>query len=170
MRSLHNTRRQAFTDRAQTLKSAILGIGIICGALASLTTKSSGALLTDVFYLHCSLRGPQGAFSYYTLHIEAPKYLGSPRIQWVGTNPHEDLRVVVFDETTIIADVDTRFSNFPDKAEAMSFRINRITGAVEVNYLRNPTNADADPPPSGFRFVMTEFSETGKCTKVQREF
>jgi hypothetical protein len=40
----------------------------------------------------------------------------------------------------------------------------------EVNFLRSPTNADANPPPSGFQLMMTEFSEAGKCTKVQREF
>ncbi|WP_316174698.1 MULTISPECIES: hypothetical protein [unclassified Bradyrhizobium] len=168
MRALQTTLRLAFSDETLRLRPIILVIGTVIGTLASLTTEASGAFLTDVFDLRCSVNSPQRG-SDYALHIEAPKYLGSPRIQWVGKNAH-DLQVVVFNETTIIADVNTRLSNFPDNAEAMSFRINRITGAFEVDFLRSPTTLDGKPPFGGARLVMTEFSEIGKCSKVEREF
>jgi hypothetical protein len=154
--------------RLRCMKSTALGIAIICTALALPTSQPSAAILSDVFDLQCVLSGPRGK-SDYVLHLEVPKYFGSPRIKWVGTNTH-DLRVVVFDETRIIADVDKALSGFPDKADAMSFRINRISGAVEVNYLRNPTETDPKPPKPSYQLVMDEFSESGTCTKSERAF
>jgi hypothetical protein len=151
------------------MKSTALSIGIICGVLALVTSQPSAALfLSDAFDLQCVLSGPSGQ-SKYVLHLEIPKYFGSPRIKWVGTNTH-DLRVVIFDEMRIIADLDKALSGFPEKAEVMSFRINRISGEVEVNYLRRPTETDPKPPQPSYQFVMDEFSEKGTCAKSERAF
>ena len=141
-------------------------IGLIFVTLVLLTSETPAALLSESFDLQCAAKGPKGV-SNYTLHVDVPKFVGSPRIKWVGTNTH-DLRVVVFDETMIIADVDGALSGFPDQANAMSFRINRITGTVEVNYLSD-VKTDTTPPP-GFKLLLDQFSETGRCTKLERAF
>jgi hypothetical protein len=65
----------------------------------------------------------------------------------IGAEPAatHDLRIVRFDNTMIIADLDQRLSGWPDKADSMEFRLNRLTGDAEINYLQKPK--DTDPVP-----------------------
>ena len=58
----------------------------------------------------------------------------------VGRDNTHDLRTVIFNETSIVAELDQALSGFPSQADEMSFRMNRISDAVEVNYLRGPEN------------------------------
>jgi hypothetical protein len=150
------------------MKTKVLGVAVAFVLLTLSTSQLSAAVLSDVFDLQCALKGSRGITN-YQLHVEAPKYVGSPRIEWIAMGTI-NLRVPVFDDTMIVAYLDRALIGFPEKAEAMTFRINRVTGAVEVNYLRSAATADAPPPPPGFQMVMDEFTETGRCTKSARAF
>jgi hypothetical protein len=66
----------------------------------------------------------------------------------------------------IIADLDQRLSGWPDKADSMEFRLNRLTGDAEINYLQKPK--DTDPVPGWL--IMNEFSAKGSCSKSERVF
>jgi hypothetical protein len=71
-----------------------------------------------------------------------------------------------FDDTTINASLDTKLGGWPDEANLMQFRLNRITGGAELDYLQKPTKTDPWP---GF-LVMEAFSERGTCSRSERAF
>jgi hypothetical protein len=119
---------------------------------------------SDEFNLQCSL-ADASTLHRYAFHIEIPKFLRAPRVVWVAINTY-DLRVVRVDDTMIIANLDTKLSDWPDKADSMSFQFNRITGEAEMNYLQKPTETDPFP---GW-LIMKAFSENGTCSKSKRAF
>jgi hypothetical protein len=57
--------------------------------------------------------------------------------------------------------------DWPDEANKMLFRLNRITGDAEVDYLKQqqPTSQGND-----WAIVMEGFSQKGTCSKSERAF
>ena len=139
--------------------------GTLIAAIAVATVVFFAAFLSDTFNLACNMAGPSSGPQRYAFHIKIPKFFGQPHVAWVGTNTH-DLRIVRSDDTMIIADLDQRLAGWPDKADAMEFRFGRITGDAEINYLQKPAETDQWP---GW-LVMEDFSERGKCSKLERAF
>ena len=142
------------------------------GAVVAIVIGAMGAVYAFVpfrsFNLQCTLSANTGIRS-YALRVELPSVFGSARVQWVGVNTH-DLRVIRFDDTSIIADISDKLAGWPDKADAMSFRLNRISGAAEVNYLQSPRETNPKDPWSFAQTVLTEFSEIGNCAKTAQAF
>ncbi len=65
-----------------------------------------------------------------------------------------------------------KFRDFPH--DSTGFRLNRINGAVEVNYLRKPSPAEVASCKKQRSwgcedlFVLTQYAETGNCAVVDR--
>jgi hypothetical protein len=139
--------------------------GTLIAAIALTIVAFFAASLSDSFNLACALARPSAAPQRYAFHIKIPKFFGTPQVVWAGTNTY-DLRIVRFDDTMIIADLDQQLSGWPDKADSMSFRFNRVTGDAEMNYLQKPKETDQWP---GWP-IMQDFSEVGHCSKSERVF
>ena len=95
--------------------------------------------------------------------------VGESRVNWIAGKNHR-LRVVRLDQTAITAVLDTRLS--PDGADAMAFRINRLSGDAKIDFLRNSKSTETDtneaqPKPLT---VMGEYSQTGTCSKIEPAF
>ena len=138
--------------------SSVIVAAIVC-ALSGAASSASQNL-----FLNCVLKSQSGEYRRYALHVEIP-FFGPTSVTWVGINPH-DLKVVRFDDTMIIANVDVRLAGWPDKADQMEFRLNRLTGQAEVSFLQKPSAKDGFPG----LWVMTDFTETGSCEKSERAF
>lgn len=121
------------------------------------------------FNLQCSLLIGSGETHHYAFRVETSSYFGKAHVTLVGVNTH-DLRIVRLDDTVIIADQEEKLGGCPDNAILQSFRLNRITGTAEVNYLRNVAPTDLPKPPEGFLPVMDAFTEKGSCSKTERAF
>jgi hypothetical protein len=146
----------------------VLRIGLVIGVLVTLGAVGIASLASETFNLQCDLTASNGVRR-YAFRIDVPKFIGTANIKWVGTNTH-DLEIVRIDETTIIAELKQKLYGWPEKADAMSFQFNRLTGEGTVNYLQNPPAPDPKDPWSLGRPVLSEFSEAGKCYKTDRVF
>ena len=149
-----------------TRTGKVFGLFVAAIALVSVVSLSSAS---ESFNLKCSLIVRSGERHDYAFRIEIPRFFGAARVTWVETNTH-DLKIVSLDDTRIIADFGTRLSGWPDKAESISFVLNRITGDAEALYLRTPTKDDPQPPSADFKLIMDAFSEKGTCSKSERAF
>jgi hypothetical protein len=137
---------------------------IVLAVSLFLASRSVASPLSDSFNLACTFAGPLD-HGRYAFRVTVPKFFGQPQVVWVGSNTL-DLRIVRFDDTTIIADLDQQLNGWPDKADAMEFRLNRITGDAEIDYLQKPKATDQFP---GW-LVMGEFSARGSCSKSEGAF
>ena len=139
-------------------------LGTFCAAVFGIAPTQA----SENFNLRCDLLSGSGETHHYAFRIEIPNYFGNSRVTWVGDNTH-DLKVVRLDDTVIIANLEEKVRGWPDKAIKQFFRLNRITGAAEMNYLRNLEPSDPKVP-EGVLPVMGAFTETGTCSKAERAF
>ena len=154
----------------------LAGAALVAGCAITLTVVP--ALASQSLYLRCKLVASSGVAHEYVLRVEVPDYFGVAHVTLVGTNTSE-LKVVRFDDTLIIADLDQRMLgdkikfklndgvDWPDKANAMEFRLNRITGGAELNYLQKQPTTEMK---NEWSLVMEGFSEKGSCSKSDRAF
>jgi hypothetical protein len=143
---------------------------VVVGLLVAIALVAAIFLVVsdkDVFDLQCSLSDKSGAH-HYAFHLEIPKYFGRYHITMVGRHTH-DLDVVRLDKTKIYATLDQKLSDWPDKADKMSFDFNRVTGDAQIDYLHRPTDPE-HPLPAGFLLILDEFSQTGTCIKAKPAF
>jgi hypothetical protein len=124
----------------------------------------------DIFDLQCTLTGKSGP-ERYAFHLEIPKYFGRSQITMVGRNTF-DLKVERLDDTKIYATLDQKLSNWPDRADLMSFDFNRLTGVAELDYLHQPTDAElkAEKHPFPGLLILDDFSKNGSCLKAKPVF
>src|SRR5262249_46720053 len=149
-----------FYKKLQQTGNFICAITTIACALAVAPASASQNL-----YLLCVLKNQTGEDRRYALHVEIPNFFGAARVTWVGSNSF-DLKVERVDDTMIIADLDGRLAGWPDKADKMEFRLNRLTGEAEVSFLQKPSATDPWPGLA----VMTDFTEEGSCSKSELAF
>ena len=140
-------------------------VGTFVAVIALATVVFFAVSASDTFNLQCALASPSSGSQRYAFHIEIPKFLGKPRVVWVGINTH-DLMIVRSDDTVIIVELDQRLSGWPDKADLMQFQFHRITGDAEMYYLQKPTETDRWPA----WLVLEDFSKKGTCSKSERAF
>jgi hypothetical protein len=151
------------------IRRSVLAVGLFA-AIALVAALSFVVSDKDVFDLQCNLNGKSGSHR-YAFHLEIPKYFGSSHVTMVGRNTF-DLEVVRLDKTKIYATLDQKLSDWPDKADLMSFDFNRVTGDAEIDYLHRPTDAELkeekDPFPGDL--ILDDFSKTGTCLKAKPAF
>ena len=89
---------------------------------------------------------------------------------WVeGT---QKFKVIRNTSTQLWASHEMKFRDFPH--DATDFRLNRVTGAAEMNYLRKPSPADITSCKKERSWgceaflVLTEKTENGTCAVVDR--
>jgi hypothetical protein len=145
-------------------------------AAIAITVIGTAAAAAERIYLRCSLVGSSGTHN-YALRID----FGAPRITLIGTSETE-LEVERLDDARIIATVNplplsepkkgwkmkmSDLPDWPDEANKMLFRLNRITGDAEVDYLKQqqPTSQGND-----WAIVMEGLSQKGTCSKSERAF
>ena len=145
--------------------------GIFVAALTSaFVIATATALESESFNLRCTLTGPSGEH-HYAFHIEIPQHFGAARVTLlVRSTLSFDLKIVHVDDTSILASLDTKMSDWPEAADLKYFRLSRISGDAEVNFLEKPTKEDPHQPPDGFLHVMDAFTQKGPCSKSERAF
>ena len=162
------------------LLSFVYGISIFAAVILN-SGLASAFSTSESFNLKCFLVGRPGGVREYILHVEIPKFVGKPQVMlMVESNTHA-LNIKQLDDTIIIAQLeltpltsaDSKFTakpgmmkDSPDKTNAQEFRINRITGYTEVNYLRQSVTPDGNRWGVG----SDEFAEKGTCSKAERAF
>jgi hypothetical protein len=117
-------------------------------------------------YLRCDLKNP--ANEQFTYSFAFDRVNGT--LLWV--EPSQSFTVTKNTDSELWAQHATRYRNFA--YDQTDFRLNRVTGAAEVLYLRKPT-ADEEAACLKQRgwgctdfFVVTEHSESGTCVPVER--
>jgi hypothetical protein len=146
-------------------------IGMLVAAIA-ITVIGTAASAAESIYLRCILVGSSGTYN-YTLRID----FGAPRITLIGTN-EIDLKVGRLDDALIIATLNSLptvkvewkmsdLPDWPDKADKMQFRLNRITGDAGLDYLKQQQTT---PKGNDWAIVMDGFSQKGTCSKSERAF
>jgi hypothetical protein len=87
-------------------------------------------------YLSCSLANARGHHFHYSFAFDSQ----GGTLFWVGGS--QELEVFLNTSSQLWVFHASRFRDFP--YERTDFRVNRITGAAEITYLRNPTD-DENP-------------------------
>lgn len=117
-------------------------------------------------YLACSLTDADGKRYQYSFAFDAEKVA----LFWVEGS--QKFEVVRDTSTQLWASHEVKFRDFP--YDAMDFRLNRVTGAAEISYLRKPSPVDVASCKKERNWgcedfqVLTEKSENGTCTVVDR--
>lgn len=126
----------------------------------------NGNALAREMYFTCSLIGPEGARSHYSFSLDSD----NSTLFWVeGTQKFEIIRNTT---TQLWGSHKTKFHEFPH--DETDFRLNRVTGEAEINYLRKPSAADVTSCKNARNWgceaflVLTEKSERGACQVVDR--
>ena len=132
---------------------------------AVLASISSGASSQEL-YLSCSLVDPKGQNFQYSFGFNPTK----ETLLWVeGSQKYKVFRNA---STQLWASHKMKFRDFA--YDQTDFRLNRVTGVVEINYLQKLTGAEVESckKERGWGcdsfLVLTEHSETGRCTVVDR--
>ena len=135
---------------------------LVFSALASLSLGANG----HGIYLACSLVGPGSQSYQYSFSFDAEK----ATLFWVeGT---QKFKVIRNTSTQLWGSHEMKFRDFPH--DATDFRLNRVTGAAEMNYLRKPSTADVASCKKERNWgcesflVLTEKSENGTCAVADR--
>lgn len=117
-------------------------------------------------YLACSLVGPGNKPYQYSFAFDPEKIT----LFWVeGT---QEFKVFRNTSTQLWASHEMKFRDFPH--DQTDFRLNRVTGAAEMNYLRKPSATDVANCKKERNWgcedflVLTEKSENGTCAVVDR--
>ena len=135
-------------------------------AVFAVLAATSAPSVGQELYLSCSLVGSANQTFRYSFAFGEAK----ATLLWVEGN--QELRVVRNTATQLWASHDGKFRKFPH--DATDFRLNRVTGAAEVNYLHRPLPAEVANCKKQRSwgcedaFVLAQFSETGRCTAVER--
>lgn len=139
-----------------------LSSALIFSVLAGLTFSVSGREI----YLTCSLTGPKNAPYQYSFAFDPEK----STLFWIeGT---QKFKVIRNTSTQLWASHEMKLRDFPHGAT--DFRLNRMTGAAEMNYLRKPSATDVESCKKERNWgcedfsVLTEKSERGTCQVVDR--
>lgn len=135
---------------------------LVFAALASLSLGASGREI----YLACSLVGPGSKPYQYSFAFDSEK----STLFWVeGT---QTFKVIRNTSTQLWGSHEMKFRDFPH--DATDFRLNRVTGAAEMNYLHKPSTTDVADCKKERNWgcedflVLTEKSENGTCAVVDR--
>lgn len=135
---------------------------LIFSVLAGLSFSASGREM----YLTCSLTGPENTRHQYSFAFDPEK----STLFWVeGT---QKFKVVRNTSTQLWASHEMKFRDFPH--DSTDFRLNRVTGTAEMNYLRKPSAGDVASCKKERNWgcedflVLTEKSENGACQVVDR--
>lgn len=117
-------------------------------------------------YLSCSLTGPEIVPYQYSFAFNPEK----STLFWV--EGAQKFKVIRNTSTQLWASHEITFRDFPH--DVTDFRLNRVTGAAEMNYLRKPSSADVTSCKKERNWgcedflVLTEKSERGVCQVVDR--
>src|SRR5262245_5063077 len=110
--------------------------------IAVLIAASTLPAAAEAISLICDVQSAGGSNDRYVIRIEnPPSLLGERKAKLIGTNVH-DLKIFKYDEVSMILNLTTRTSSWPDGATIQEFRINRVTGEIEVSFLRPPTEKE----------------------------
>lgn len=135
---------------------------LIFAALASL---SSGASSREL-YLSCSLVGPNDQNFQYSFAFNPTK----ETLSWVEGS--QEFKVFRNTSTQLWASHKMKFRDFA--YDQTDFRLNRVTGVAEINYLHKTSGAEVESCKKQRSWgcddflVLTEHSEAGRCTVVDR--
>jgi hypothetical protein len=133
--------------------------------LLSLVAAHTQAARAEL-YLACSLVGPGAQNFEYSFAFDPAK----GALLWVKGS--QELKISRNTPSQLWASHAGKFRDFPH--DGTDFRLNRVTGAVEINYLHKPLPAEvadckkqrswgcSDP------IVLTQYSESGRCAIVDR--
>lgn len=136
----------------------VLAFAVLAGAC--------GVARAQEIYLACALVGPQKSDYRYSFTFDP----GKGKLFWVeGSQEFEVFRNT---STELWASHGMKFRDFPH--DSTDFRLNRVTGAAEVTYLRKPSPAEVASCKKQRSWgcedfiVLTQHAETGSCTVVDR--
>lgn len=139
-----------------------LSSALIFSVLTGMSFTASGRDM----YLTCSLTGPEHVVHQYSFAFDPEK----STLFWVdGT---QEFKVIRNTSTQLWASHEMKFRDFPH--DATDFRLNRVTGAAEVNYLQKPAAVEiAKCKKEGSWgcedfLVLTEKVEHGDCQIAER--
>jgi hypothetical protein len=130
--------------------------------LAGLSLSASGREI----YLVCSLIGPENTRYQYSFSFDTEK----STLFWIEGS--QKLKVIRNTSTQLWASHKMKFRDFPH--DETDFRLNRVTGAAEISYLRKPSPADIAGCMRERNWgcedliVLTEKSESGTCKVIDR--
>ena len=135
---------------------------LVFAALAGLSLGASGREI----YLVCSLVGPGSKPYQYSFAFDPEK----ATLFWVeGT---QKFKIIRNTSTQLWGSHEMKVRDFPH--DATDFRLNRVTGTAEMNYLRKPSTADIASCKKERTWgcedflVLTEKAENGTCAVVDR--
>lgn len=137
---------------------AVLAFAVLAGARAPASAQE--------IYLACAVIGPQKSDYRYSFAFDP----GKGTLFWVEGS--QEFKVLRNTSTQLWASHEMRFRDFPH--DSTDFRLNRITGAAEVNYLRKPSPIEVAHCKQQRSWgcedliVLTQHAETGSCTVVDR--
>jgi hypothetical protein len=139
-----------------------LSSALIFSVLTGMSLSVSGREI----YLTCSLTGPEQVVHQYSFAFDPEK----STLFWVeGT---QEFKVIRNTSTQLWASHEMKFRDFPH--DATDFRLNRVTGASEINYLQEPSAAEVAKCKKEKSWgcedflVLTEKSEHGDCQIAER--
>jgi len=139
-----------------------LSSALIFSVLAGMSFSASG----QEMYLTCSLTGPEHVVHEYSFAFDLEK----STFFWVeGT---QEFKVIRNTSTQLWTSHEMKFRDFPH--DATDFRLNRVTGTAEINYLQKPSVAEVAKCKKERSWgceeflVLTEKSEHGDCQVADR--
>ena len=131
-----------------------------------LAAANAGATAQEI-YLTCALMGPQNRDYRYSFAFDPAK----GTLFWVEGS--QEFKIFRNTATQLWASHKVKYRDFPH--DETDFRLNRVSGSAEINYLRNPSPADvASCKRQGSSFscedsvVLSQYNEFGSCTVVDR--
>jgi len=140
-----------------------LSVAIISALIAGVNFNAIGREM----YLACSMTGPEFTVNQYSFVFDAQK----SSLFWIeGT---QSFKVIRNTSTQLWASHAMKFQDF--QYDATDFRLNRVTGAAEINYLRKPSKAKVVECNKERSWgcddflVLTEKSEHGSCKITDRK-
>lgn len=148
-------------------------IKTMLNAIGLLFMLQTSSIAKDMF-LKCNLKPANGDETEYTFHFDPI----AKKLHWAEGNI--DLKVIQSSKTIIVATHNFRFHTGFEYDET-DFRLNRITGAAEIDYDRKPTENETKdcqeklPKPKGKEhtwcedyIVLTQHTENGVCALTER--
>ena len=132
----------------------------------SVVGGSSFSSSSQEIYITCSLTGPQNMQYQYSFAFDSDE----STLFWIEGTQH--FQVIRNTSTQLWASHEKKFGDFPH--DETHFRLNRVTGAAEMQYLLKPSAADIysckKTRNSGCEdlLVLTEKSEHGTCRVVDQ--
>ena len=139
-----------------------LSSALIFSVLAGMSLSASGREM----YLTCSLTDPEQVVRQYSFAFDPEK----STFFWVEGS--QEFKVIRNTSMQLWASHEMKFRDFSH--DATDFRLNRVTGAAEINYLQKPSATEVAKCRKERSWgcedflVLTEKSERGDCQIAER--